>query len=230
VEISLNLITALKDIPGQIGRIWKAALVLLLLGFLGGLGTLVVWRVTGVSLADLTRDPTAVMNAPFYIGLLSTAGLFLWAAAAGVSFLGTALLSSLKQGIQEKRFLFASGLVSLFLGLDDAFLFHEELLCVYLSLPQSLVYGFYILCIGGYFLIFLNIILRTDFLILALAVFFLGSSVGLDAISDHYEYTDNVATFLEDLLKFVGIVFWLAYQARTANSLAKSALRPGSSI
>ena len=71
---------------------------LALAGSVGALAIVGIWilsSVTGVDLSDLTRDPNAVTDTHLYVGALSTTGLMLWAAAAGVCLLGAANLFSL---------------------------------------------------------------------------------------------------------------------------------------
>ncbi len=206
----------LRGIPAQAGRMKSLFATLAGAVLLIGLGAGAVSWTTGTPLSHLTRDPTAVLGGRCYIGLVSTAGLLVWAAAAGVCFLAAALLAGSDN--RARRFLLASGGVTLFLALDDAFLIHEEILCVHLGLSQSLIYGIYILVIAVYLLSFAGFILRTDFLVLLLAVFFLGLSLGLDVLSDHFDHTSDLETFVEDMLKLTGILFWLSYLARVSYS------------
>ncbi len=87
------------------------------------IGTVLIvhfWK--GIRIDQLTRDPSSIMRIRPYIGFLSNIGIFFWSATATVCFLGGKLITNNER---LKRFLLASGLLTLFLGLDDLFLFHE---------------------------------------------------------------------------------------------------------
>jgi hypothetical protein len=78
-----------------------------------------------VPFGNLTRDPTAIMEAPFYTGFLSQLGIIFWAATAAISLFSATVIAP--TFASEKRFLYASGLFILMLAADDLFLLHEGL-------------------------------------------------------------------------------------------------------
>jgi len=214
------LLTLLTDLRQQLFQHWLTLLIGFILGIVVIFGIWVLNQTTGVALSKLTRDHAAIYHTPIYIGLLSQLGIMLWSATIGVCFLAAAILSHIKQCRQAYWFLLGSGLLCLWLTLDDALLFHEDLFPYYLHIPQFLVYIGYAVIFSSYLLYFRQSILMTDYLLLLLSVFLLGSSV----ILDQFFPFSNLETFVEDSLKFMGIIFWLAYFTHTAIRIIREAL------
>jgi len=187
-------------------------------GSLAIAGTMFLSAVTGVDLSDLTRDAVAVTDTHLYVGVLSTTGLMLWAATAGVCLLGAANLSKLPQHRGAAWFLLWAGVLTALLGFDDAFLLHERVFPTYFGLPQKGVYIAYISMILGFLMFFFHRILRTDYVLLGMALFFMALSVGMDEFIVYSRFE----TFVEDSCKFVGIVFWLTYFGWTSNKLVRN--------
>lgn len=167
------------------------------------------WR--GIPVNQLTADPTALINGPFYLGFLSQMGIFVWAAVATIG-LFTAYVLRLAGGDRaQSRFFLASGLLSLWLGLDDVFLFHEEAFPAYLGMPEKLIYGIYGGLVLLYCIRFRRFILRSDYTALGVAFVAFSTSIALDIIKPPYLNP----YFFEDSSKFVGLVAWLAYFVKT---------------
>ena len=190
-------------------------------GSLAVAGVMILSAATGVDLSDLTRDVVAVTDTHLYVGALSTTGLMLWAATAGICLLGAANLSSLPQHRGAAWFLLWAGLLTTLLGLDDAFLLHERVFPTHLGLPQKGVYLTYISMILGFLLFFFQRILRTDYVLLGMSLFFMALSVGMDEFIPYSRFE----TFVEDSCKFAGIVFWLTYFGWTSNKLVRNTLQ-----
>jgi len=169
----------------------------------------------GAPASALTRDPVSVLGGEFYIGMLSHLSIMLWSASAAVSLLGFTLLRRAQKHPELGLFLLLSALVSLVLLLDDAFLFHEEVFPKFLSVPERLVPLGYVLIFLPWLWYARRVVFQTDYLLLVAAFSFLGLSFGLDLIFDF----GNQGIFLEDALKFVGIVFWFVYYFRTASQI-----------
>lgn len=197
------------------------AIALAVAGF-GIAAALEVARATGAELSSLTRDVVAVTEAHLYTGMLSTLGIMFWAAASALClFGGTALRLRTREG---SRFLWAAGVLSAALGLDDAFMFHEGIAPVHLQLPEPVVFGTYAGSVALFLLVFWRRILASEYLLLAIALACLGASMLLDLIF----VTSDLETFVEDACKFCGIVFWLSYLTCAANELVGEQLRPSS--
>jgi hypothetical protein len=159
----------------------------------------------------LTRDPLAVTGSAFYIGLLSNLGVMLWSATTAICFFRSFLLGYNHYFRPTTIFLFMSGMLCLILSLDDAFMLHEEVFPDYFGLSEKSVLGGYLIIFAGYLVYFFRQIARTEYLLFILALIFLG----LSAILDQILPMSNLQTFIEDSLKFAGIVYWLTYFSRT---------------
>lgn len=174
-----------------------------------------------VPLSHLTRDLTAIAETEFYIGLLSSLGIALWSATAGICLFGASILVRHPHHQHDARFFLCSGLICVVLALDDAFLLHEEMFPIYLQVPEKVVYLAYFLLICGYLLYFYDHFLKTDYVLLIIAFTFLGASLVTDALLPF----GDLETFIEDNLKFFGILFWLGYFARAASTTLRMHLR-----
>ncbi len=200
------------SVKNQLARVRLTLIISFAAAFAGIVGTYILSLVTGTSLSELTRDPSAVTHSSFYVGILSNLGIMLWSAATAICFFGASLLSYSKCCRRSTVFLLLSGTFSLILALDDIFRIHETMLPRYFHVSEVwTILGYFIIGVG-YLVYSFRQILMTDYLLLILALIFLGLSVTIDEI---FPYSD-LETFIEDSFKFVGIVFWLAYFSRTA--------------
>ncbi len=165
----------------------------------------------------LTRDPGQASGIPL-LGILSNFGIMVWAAATASCFLGAIILF---EDVVKSRFLLASGLLTGYLAIDDAFLFHEGVIPHFLHLTERYIYMGYLLVILVYFGIFLRLILtQTDYPILAFALIFFAISIIFDVFLGKFP-TEIFEAFYEDSAKFFGIAFWFAYFFTTSIKLAK---------
>lgn len=178
----------------------------------------------GVPVGDLTRDPVAVTGGAVYIGFLSQTGIFFWAASAAVCLFTAHVLARRPDVAPARNFFFAAGLLSLLLGIDDVFLLHERLLPG-LGIPELVVYGTYVALILLWLVRYRGIMMRSEYVLLGMALAFFGISVMADALNP--DVPGRV--LLEDGAKITGIVSWLVYFFRCgALELRNDAGRPGS--
>ena len=107
--------------------------------------------------------------------------------------------------------------------LDDFFLLHEKIFPIYFGVPEKIVYVGYlglILCVGT---VFKQCILKTEYLILMIALGFFGLSVCTDAIQGRIESIIGPWRILfEDGFKLFGIVSWMGYFYRSTLSRIKN--------
>ncbi len=184
--------------------------VCLLVG-LAGLGLVVlIHYYTGLPVSALTRDMASVCRKKAYIGILSTIGIILWSSASAISFFCFFILFRNIPGRRFAWFLFWSGLLTLQLVLDDALLFHERFFPDVLHLRQLWIYCGYAVATLAYIGCFFREILLTDYLLLGISGVLLASSMA----ADQWLQFSNMETFVEDALKFFGIIFWLVYFSR----------------
>ena len=185
-------------------------------GLLAAIGVYALAAVTGADLPSLTRDPASVTHSHVYTGILSNAGVTLWAACTAICFFGVWLLLRENVGWREVSFLLSSALFTSLLLLDDVLLVHEAVLPKALGVPQYLTYGGYGLLFSFYMIHFARRILESPFLLLIIALFCFLVSMIIDTL---FEFSDFM-TFAEDLFKFTGIVSWLMYfSSVTANTI-----------
>jgi hypothetical protein len=107
------------------------------------------------------------------------------------------------------------------LAIDDQFLIHDELAAHYLGLRERDVMAGYLVLVGLWLLLNRKVIRRSEWPILATAGMLFALSVAFDYIvqSTMEDPADIGAgldwgLFIEDGLKFVGIVGWAAYLIR----------------
>ena len=205
----------------QLHQVQLISIVCIGVGLLSSVGIYLLSRITGLPPSSLTRDAVSVLGAGPHIGLLSTLGVMLWAASTAVCLCGGIVLSRDVAQQQARRFLVVSGMLSLGLTLDDGLLLHEALAPRFLHIPESIVLAVYLVVLNGYLAYFLRQVLRTDYVLFILALTFLGVSALIDQI---LPFSDPV-TFVEDILKFTGILFWLAYYSRVVVVLIQGTIK-----
>lgn len=208
-----NHMKPVSPLPAQLRALWPVIGLILFVSatFIGIALLLHAWK--GVPVHELTMDPSAIMDGPPYLGFFSQVGILLWAATAAICILAATLVSQSGGGRVDAQFLYASGMLTIVLGIDDAFMLHEYVFPA-LGIAQELVllaYGIFVLV---YLFKFRQKILRTQYILLAMAFFFFALSIAGD---QHLIALPGVDSYLlEDGAKLAGIISWLAYFSRTA--------------
>jgi hypothetical protein len=177
----------------------------------GGVLTLLVLSVaaaqlSGRPLSDFTRDPVAVVEAPFYVGFLSNVGVLLWTGVAAACLVAGEVLRRVRE--PQARLLLAAGALSAVLALDDLFRGHE-VLNERLGVPQPLLPALYAAAIALLCARNLQLLRRTEWKLLAAALALFGTSAAIDGLLDPGRTTALEA--LEDVVKLFGIATWAAY-------------------
>lgn len=164
----------------------------------------------------LFGDPNQMADAHPFTGALSAVGTFMWAAGAAISLFSAAVLRARgAQGLLT-GFLFASGLLTMWLLFDDQFQIHEDLAETRLGIDQRLFFAAYLALVTVGIARYRTCILDTDYPLLLTAIGFLGLSVFVDVVHADIALLDGEwSTFLEDGFKLLGIAGWLGYYART---------------
>lgn len=160
---------------------------------------------------DLTRDPADIFNTAFYIGFLSQASIFLWAATAAVLLFAGLILPNRTVTPGQKAFLLTSGLLTMFLGADDAFLIHDKIL-PRIGVPETIVFAGYLALVLLFIVRFRQLIVKTDYVLLGMSGVFFAISILLDVFEPGF----LPFHLLEDAAKLAGILCWLAYFFRAA--------------
>ncbi|MBD2206564.1 hypothetical protein H6G33_30780 [Calothrix sp. FACHB-1219] len=171
-------------------------------------------------LGYLTRDPAALTNTPFYIGLFSNIGILLWCSCATICLFSYAILNQNNRSQELAGFLLFSGLLTSFLTLDDLLMLHEEVFPLYLKFPEKLFYVLYLMTILFGFGKNFKAIKKTEFIILSASVVFFILSILSDKIHNHH-----IVAVMEDIFKIIGISTWLTYLTRLCGREINSLLR-----
>lgn len=193
------------------GRGLLAAAVVVALGgvALAVVGAAVLARPVG----EFLRDPAGDQGA--HVGVLSTAGVMLWSAAAAVA------IQAAQHGGRGERdramLLWLGGLVAA-LAIDDAFLVHELVVPRVTGVDASE----YVVLLG-YVGVGVLLVVRFGDRLLARHRLWLGASVGLLAMSAVVDVAGDSGQLLhglrpvEDLPKWAGIVLSAAWVVRVAS-------------
>lgn len=194
---------------------FKNLLPILLLAYIPTVVVLIIINLQKViPVTHLTRDPLAIMQQPFYLGIISNLGILLWCSAAAICFFTFAVLRKDVEQRIPKSFLLFSGLVTSVLLFDDFFLLHEDFFPNYLFMPEKIVYLGYGIMLSLYLICFRKVILKTEFIPLLLAIGWFGFSVLVDSgkIPLPSSIRGGEGEFLlEDGSKLLGIVSWFVY-------------------
>jgi hypothetical protein len=207
----------MKSIASQFRTVTPILLISYLLVFLSLLLIIILSTYKDIPLDTFTQDPTALMNAPFYLGAFSSIGIMLWSGST-VLCLFTAFMIRQRSYLKEDyQFLIVSGFITLLLAFDDMFLLHEEVLPHFFHIPANAVIVTYVNIFVIYLILFRRKILSTDFIVLLLAFFLLGLSTVIDLLPLPLEKD----SFLEDAIKLFGVVSWFIYFWRQSRYLAQ---------
>lgn len=202
-----DLIHKLKSLLLSFRLIFIVALIML--------GILLVLHIfMDIPIDVLTNDVAVVGDQPIYAGLLSQMGIFLWSATAAVCIYSLQFISN----ETHKIFIKSSIFVTIFLGLDDAFMFHETLFPS-IGIHQKIVFLLYGFGMLYYLYKYYKLILSVDFLLFFFALGWFAISLFIDNFMYNTSY--YISKLTEDITKFIGIVTWLLFFARTCKRFQK---------
>lgn len=175
---------------------------------IGGLmlALLVVNRLTGIMTSHVTRDPVQVLEGPFYVGMYSQFGILMWCGSASICLFTAQLLRHNKRGEAASYFASAGVLTGIIL-LDDLLMLHEEVYPL-LGVPEPVVALSYGALAATFVARWRKRVLASSYLLLALAIVFLGASALLDSITQ-VEYPGYF--IIEDGSKLFGIACWSTF-------------------
>jgi hypothetical protein len=156
---------------------------------------------TGNPVWYLTRDPAQIKEYSIYIGILANWCALLWIMTAVICFFSAAFLKQNNAEGSVVRLLFVSGVFSLVFGVDDLYMIHDHLLPKFLGIPEIFLYALYFFAFAIYLADFSSQILGYDYILFVAAL----SLFALSRIP-HQSVTAAI-----DILKYSGIIFWLAF-------------------
>ena len=164
----------------------------------------------GIELDHFTQDPSTIMNAPFYLGFFSYIGILFWAGTATLCFFSRSLLGDSENNESVRKFLLASGLLTLLMMSDDLFLLHEDVFPNYFGIQEGIVYIIYMNAIIYYIYAFRNQLLNSEYLVLGTAF----GLIGISQFVDMLPMPIPEDSFLEDAIKLFGVMSWFIYYTR----------------
>ncbi len=207
----MNILLAMV---GQARTLRKFLATLFLSASLALCAAIVASVETGTPVGDFLSDPTSTLDVNPFTGAISNLGVLLWCATATMCLFTWSVLRSRSAGAQFSTFVFYSGLMTLFLMLDDLLLFHEWVFPRLLGVTEQVTFSGYLVLISGWLLLFRKTVLDTEYLVLLIAFGFFGLSLFVDT----YDQIDSIITnwrqLYEDGFKLLGITCWCGYFAR----------------
>lgn len=167
------------------------------------LATFLTSRVVDHSLEELSQDPTETLDAPAYIGVLSTLGLVAWSIGLGACVLGW-----IGTGRSVRSPFLWGGVLTLAALADDGFRLHESYYPT-VGVGEKLVAVLYAAAGVAYVWRFRHFIRRHGAVLLAAAIALLALSLSTDQL-----FEEEAPWLTEEGAKFLGIVAWALYFCR----------------
>jgi hypothetical protein len=163
-----------------------------------------------IPIDSFTRDPISVLGGAAYVGFISNIGILFWAFTAAICLFAS-IVRNQDTDQATSQFLLCSGLLTLWLLLDDMFMLHDSILPYHLMIPGKLIYLGYITIAFAYLVKFKTQILRYEYVILFKAFCFFAVSVLADLLLEQHGFV----LLIEDGFKLFGIVTWFIFFFRT---------------
>jgi hypothetical protein len=172
-------------------------------------------RAADISFTDLSRDPAATLDGPWYTGAVSTSAITLLIVGAGIALFVVSLLPTV-DGRSRKGLLGGLSLIVLVVAADDLFMLHEEVfpLVGINTVMFSAIYGIALLAVLWWWR---EVVGSTDWVFLLLAALGMGFSVAIDVVLETGLVTLPVpGELVEDPAKILGMIFMSFYLVVTA--------------
>ncbi len=194
-----------------------ALLLMLYIPIIVTLGALVaLWFAVEFPAGDLFRDPIAIGRLPIYSGVLSNVGALIWCASAAVCLFAYFLSRHATNPRLNPTFLLAAGLITTMLLIDDFFMLHDfnDSSTVVPFEMGYVLFTSYAVAFIWFLTQFRATILRTEYLLLALALAGIAVSLFVDSTAEVLPW--RAMYLFEDGSKLAGIVSWAAYLMKTS--------------
>ena len=163
----------------------------------------------GFHTMEIIRDFAQQVDAPSFLGFLSSIGTWLWVSATAIAFFGFMTVHS-PQTYRHRELLFLLGVFSFFLAFDDFFMIHDR------YIDQNI-------CYGTYAFLALALLVRHYKTIIAINGFgfifagtLLAASIFTDLIQDYLPFKYSSIQIFEEGFKFTGAATWLFFVALVA--------------
>lgn len=179
-----------------------------------------------INISVLMRDPAYIAGHSPLTGIVSNLGGIIWFCSATICLFSAVVL----YGYKSKNifvFFLCSGLLSLYLGLDDFFMFHEYLASRYLGIRENYILLSIGILVIAYLARFWKLVLSMEYRFFLLSLVFLCASVFIDVIPKSLvvSYGDWILLY-EDGCKFLGIASWLSYFFGISYTIIRNSFLP----
>ena len=173
--------------------------------------------VLNIDIAMMTRDISVIGKVNPLAGVISNLGILLWCVAASVAFFAAIILRKSGQ-VESFWFLLNAAFLSAYLMLDDLFLFHEYIAYLIFGIREKVVVLILGILVFWYLFRYRFLILKTNYIILILALSFLALSVITDMLMSSFlsQLLGHWRSMIEDGFKWLGIVTWCSYFVQTS--------------
>lgn len=165
---------------------------------------------SGITISTFVREYKAGAEYPF-VGLLSDVGILIWTATASISLFSSMVLRKWKRNKTAADFFLYSAVLTALLMIDDFFLIHESV-----SIRDRYIFLGYL--VGLLFVLIKSreYIAVSRYELLFLSLLFFGMSLFVDMFQNRIEGAiGDWRILIEDGFKFLGIVGWFAYFAKS---------------
>jgi hypothetical protein len=201
----------------------KAILVAVLLYLPAALvltGVAIISKTQNIPASFFMRDAVQILNVPFYVGLVSYLGIFLWCASVTLALFGSVVTPKTPEHAEQRRFLRWTGIITLGVMLDDWLIFHDKIFPDLFHTYEQVSYFIYLAVGIVYFLRFRKELFRADTWLLIAGFLFMATSLTFDQctmLEQLFGRTIIPECFLlEDGAKLFAQVSWLGYIVRRA--------------
>jgi len=169
----------------------------------------VVMKNNGYHTMEIIRDFAQQMDAPSFLGFLSSIGTWLWVSSAAIAFFGFITVDSNKE-YKHKELLLLLALFSLLLAVDDFFMIHDR------YIDQNICYGTYVFLAMALLIRHHKGIIAINGFAFILAGTLLALSIFTDLIQDYLPFKYSLIQRFEEGFKFTGGATWLYFIALVA--------------
>jgi hypothetical protein len=179
-----------------------------------------VARPIGVEPGVFLRDPAHIAHVPFYTGIISNLGIAVWCAGAVMALFAAAALPKTPDRREDRRFLLWSGLLTLYLMVDDLAMLHDDVYRNLFHIYEQVVFLVYLPIAAIYLTRFRRQLFGPHVALVVLTGAFTILSLTMDqwhmllTVFGRIIVPEN--QLVEKGAKLLSMVSWMAFLARTA--------------
>ena len=183
-------------------------------------------RAVGIDPGVFLRDPAHIAHVPFYTGIVSNLGIAVWCAGAVMALFAAAALPKIQNRSEERRFLLWSGVLTLYLMMDDLAMLHDDVFRVLFHVYEQVVFLAYLPIAAIYAVRFRRQLLGPHAALVVLTGAFTVLSLTMDqwhmllTVFGRIIVPEN--QLVEKGAKLLSMVSWMAFLARNASDAVQA--------